>query len=208
MYTKPMTGMETAVGGRRRRMARAERSEQLLVTAEAVFAERGIGAASMDEIAERAGVTKPILYDHFGSKEGLLAAVIERGGGELREAIAAAVGAAPNARGALRRGLEAYFVFISAHRASWTALLAETSMAGLAGSALERVREEQADFIAALIRLEIADIEEARANTYAEAVIGACERLATSSRTGSLPPEVLAENVTDLVWRGFSSLIS
>ncbi|HEY2101407.1 MAG TPA: helix-turn-helix domain-containing protein, partial [Pseudonocardia sp.] len=56
----------------RRRVSRAERERQILDAASAVFAERGYQAASMDAVAERVGVTKPVLYDHFGSKEGLL----------------------------------------------------------------------------------------------------------------------------------------
>ena len=59
-------------------MARADRRDQLLDTAQEVFVERGYGPTSMDDVAEAAGVTKPVLYDHFGSKDGLLAAVVER----------------------------------------------------------------------------------------------------------------------------------
>ncbi len=57
---------------RRKRMPKAERKAQMLDIAEQVFAERGYLAASMDEIAERVGVSKPMLYEYFGSKEGLL----------------------------------------------------------------------------------------------------------------------------------------
>ena len=80
----------------RRRLPRAEREEQLLTVAQAVFAERGFRAPSMDEIALRAGVTKPVLYDHFGSKDGLIAACIRHAGSRLlqrrRRAVTAATG--------------------------------------------------------------------------------------------------------------------
>jgi AcrR family transcriptional regulator len=60
------------------RLAGPERRAQLLDVGRAVFAERGFELTSMDEIASRAGITKPIVYEHFGSKEGLYAAVVER----------------------------------------------------------------------------------------------------------------------------------
>ena len=56
-------------------MSRAEREAQLIEVAERTFSERGFKGVSMDEIAERAQISKPVLYDHFGSKDGLLAAV-------------------------------------------------------------------------------------------------------------------------------------
>src|SRR6266545_370487 len=61
---------------RRRRMSRADRERQMLAVAEQVFAERGYRAASMDDIAERVGVSKPMLYEYFGSKDGLMRATI------------------------------------------------------------------------------------------------------------------------------------
>ncbi|MGH3746792.1 MAG: helix-turn-helix domain-containing protein, partial [Micromonosporaceae bacterium] len=64
-------------------MPRADRERQMLAVAEQVFAERGYRDASMDEIAGRVGVTKPMLYAYFGSKEGLLLATIVKFGTDL-----------------------------------------------------------------------------------------------------------------------------
>jgi AcrR family transcriptional regulator len=62
----------------RHRMTSAERREQLLEIARGLFAERGFEGASIEEIATRAGVSKPIVYEHFGGKEGLYAVVVDR----------------------------------------------------------------------------------------------------------------------------------
>jgi AcrR family transcriptional regulator len=62
----------------RARMTSAERREQLLEIARTLFAERGFEGASIEEIATRAGVSKPIVYEHFGGKEGLYAVVVDR----------------------------------------------------------------------------------------------------------------------------------
>ena len=200
--------MSTApVAPPRKRMRRADRSRQLLEVAEAVFAERGIAAASMEEIADRAGVTKPILYDHFGSKDGLLAAVIDRAGAELGTAVEGAVSGAQDADEALAKGLRAYFTFMQKHREAWLALLNETATNSAGATALERIRRERASFIAALIAAEVPDGDTTKAMTYAEAVIGACERLATAPLGDKvLSPDTLTSYLMDVIWLGFAAV--
>ncbi|MFD9127896.1 TetR family transcriptional regulator [Kitasatospora sp. NPDC059571] len=65
-------------GGGRVRMTGKQRREQLLEIGRSVFAERGYDGTSVEEIAERAGVSKPVVYEHFGGKEGLYAVVVDR----------------------------------------------------------------------------------------------------------------------------------
>ena len=69
-------------------MPRERREQEILDVAGAMFARAGYHSASMDEIAESAGVSKPMLYAYFGSKEGLYLAYIRRAGGELLERLA------------------------------------------------------------------------------------------------------------------------
>ena len=64
--------------GRRPRLPASARRAQLVEIGRLVFAQRGYEAASVEEIAERAGITKPIVYEHFGGKEGLYAVVVDR----------------------------------------------------------------------------------------------------------------------------------
>jgi AcrR family transcriptional regulator len=69
----------------RARMTSAERREQLLEIARRLFAERGFDGASVEEIAARAEVSKPVVYEHFGGKEGIYAVVVDR---EVRQLLA------------------------------------------------------------------------------------------------------------------------
>lgn len=62
----------------KRRMTAAERREQLIAVARTLFAERGFEGAAIEEVAARASVSKPIVYEHFGGKEGLYAVVVDR----------------------------------------------------------------------------------------------------------------------------------
>ena len=82
----------------RTRLPRAERERQILDAALAVFAERGFQHASMDAVAERVGVTKPVVYTHFGSKEGLLLACLAQARAELLEVTTAAAASADTPR--------------------------------------------------------------------------------------------------------------
>jgi AcrR family transcriptional regulator len=64
--------------GSRGRMRSAERREQLISISRGLFAERGFDGTSIEEIASRAEVSKPVVYEHFGGKEGLYAVVVDR----------------------------------------------------------------------------------------------------------------------------------
>ena len=198
----------------RRRMRRDDRARQLLEVAESVFAERGIAATTMDEVAERAGVTKPVLYDHFGSKDGLLAALVRNAGADLQGVITRAISGASGPARALESGLESYFAFMQEHGEAWNALVSEAPPAGEAGRAIEQVRGEQVRFISELMRLEMPQLSAPRAAVYAEVVVGAAERLASvahapaPSQTARLSsnPQLLAAALMDVIWIGFEGL--
>jgi AcrR family transcriptional regulator len=72
------TGARPAAPVARVRMTGIERRKQLLTVARELFAEKGFDGASIEEIAHRAGVSKPVVYEHFGGKEGIYAVVVDR----------------------------------------------------------------------------------------------------------------------------------
>ncbi len=76
--TEKGTESEGVVRAPRARMTGAQRRQQLIEVARGLFAERGFDGTSIEEIALRAGVSKPIVYEHFGGKEGLYAVVVDR----------------------------------------------------------------------------------------------------------------------------------
>src|ERR1043165_3552216 len=77
---------------RRTRMTGAERRAQLLEIGRTLFAQKGFEATSVEEIAARAGVSKPVVYEHFGGKEGLYAVVVDREMRRLLDSITGALG--------------------------------------------------------------------------------------------------------------------
>src|SRR4029079_12074457 len=100
-------------------------------------------AASMDEIADRADISKPMLYAYFGSKEGLYSAVMERIGGQLLDAMAAAVDPALEPQPQVYASMTAFLGFVEEHRQGWEALQRELATGGspMAGD-IARVRAE------------------------------------------------------------------
>src|SRR5438874_7344095 len=83
-------------------MTGAERRQQLLNVARALFAEKGFEGTSIDEIALRANVSKPVVYEHFGGKEGLYAVVVDREMSALLDGITASLTRMTNNRSRLR----------------------------------------------------------------------------------------------------------
>jgi len=106
-----MLEREPAGDARRRRLAPEERRKKIVQAAERVFAERGFAGTSMDEVARLAGVTKPVLYDHFESKAALFFAAAEGVRDELL-ARGKAAGLAGDLEARFRAGIEAFFLFV------------------------------------------------------------------------------------------------
>ena len=79
------------MAAKRTRMSASERREQLIVVARGLFAERGFDATSVEEVAARAQVSKPVVYEHFGGKEGLYAVVVDREITTISAAISSAI---------------------------------------------------------------------------------------------------------------------
>jgi AcrR family transcriptional regulator len=94
------------------RLPAAERREQLMEMALTVFAEQGYHAASMNDVADAAGVTKPVLYQHFSSKRELFVELLREIGTRLQTRIAKATADASTPREQIEMGFAAYFDFV------------------------------------------------------------------------------------------------
>lgn len=106
------TGGSPASTRRGNRLPRDERRGQLLAAASEVFVDRGYHAAGMDEIADRAGVSKPVLYQHFDSKIELYLAVLQRHVDNLVSGVRQALRTTTDNRQRLRAAVRAFFDFI------------------------------------------------------------------------------------------------
>lgn len=151
----------------------------MLDVAKDIFAAQGYRATSMDEIAERCGVSKPMLYEYFGSKDGLLLACVAKSRAELFEATKEAVAGATEPHEIIARGMLAYFEFMDAHKRSFSMLLQESmALPSATAEELEAVRREQGELISPILAGFAPAASARQLEAYTEIIIGACERLA------------------------------
>lgn len=165
----------------RKKVPRVVREGQMLQVAGRVFAARGFHGASMDDIAEAAGISKPMLYNYFGSKEGLYFAYVNHSYRELIAAIDAAVAeAGRHPEEQLWAGTLAYYRYVDVHRDTFGVLFREVGDPGGAVVAVRRrIRRRVSVSFDQL--LEEAGVEAAAVGgiePLAEAWVGAARSLA------------------------------
>jgi AcrR family transcriptional regulator len=162
-----------------RQVPRAVREQQMLAVAGEVFAEHGFHAASMDVIAVRADISKPMLYAYFGSKEGLYAAYMEQTGGELLAAMDAAVEPGHEPGEQVLASMTAFLGFVDAHRPGWAVLQREMAAGSGSGAVAEGVARVRAAIVRRMAVLLAASVDEVLADALAHGFVGAGESLAT-----------------------------
>jgi len=184
------------------RMPAAERREQLLAVALDAFATHGFHQTSMNDVAEAAGITKPVLYQHFDSKRELYVAVIEEAGRRMIEAIAYQALADVDERERTRLGFSAFFRWVADDHDAFRVLFASGSRRDPEFNEIVRSFTAQiADLIEPLIT---ADIDADHRRTLAYAIVGMTEgvsrRLIESG--DDFDPDAIARQVSDLAWAG------
>ncbi|MDT5029241.1 MAG: hypothetical protein QOE61_5667 [Micromonosporaceae bacterium] len=178
----------------------------------AVFSRRGYHPASVDEIAEAAGISKPMVYAYLGTKEELFTACLHREGARLLEALAEAVSQDLSPDEQLRRGLQAFFGFVAAHRDGWNVLYRQARGQEPFADVLAQMRTHLAevvtDFLARARRTAGLTARPDEVSTMAYAVVGAAE--AVADWVVDHPDEdveVVAERLMKVLWHGTGSLL-
>jgi AcrR family transcriptional regulator len=188
------------------RLPAAERRRQLLDVALEVFSRRGFHPTSMNDIAEAAGVTKPVLYQHFASKRDLYLELLDDVGGRLLEAVAKATASAAGPRQQVVNGLTAYFRFIASEPNAFTVLFGGGGRRDVEFSeAVARVEQTIADAVASLID---ADIDAEHRRVLALGIVGMAETTGRHWIAGGAAgdPETLARRLADLAWAGLRGI--
>jgi AcrR family transcriptional regulator len=158
---------------RPRRLTGDERRRQLFDVALQLFAERGYESTTMDDIAETAGVTKPLLYQHFSSKRALYLELVDSVAADLLAEIGGATATAPGPREQVEDGLAAYFRMLVTHQTAFRLLYGRSSPTDPElGSALRRVEDAIAEAIDPLIA---AGLDPDHRRFLAYAVVGMAE---------------------------------
>lgn len=189
------------------RLPAAERRHQLLATALATFAREGYHEASMNDIADAAGVTKPVLYQHFGSKRELFLEVLRDVGGELRGRVREAAVGAPSPHLQVQRGFEAWFRWVDEQRDGFTVLFAgDVRRDPEFVAEASKVERQIADLIADLIVVD--GLSEERRRLLAYGIVGLGESTCRRwlAKEIELDADDLAAQVAELAWAGLRGL--
>jgi len=197
-------------GGRSRvRMSAAQRREQLIAIGRQLFAERGFDATSIEEVAARAKVSKPVIYEHFGGKEGLYAVVVDREVRALLDRITNAL-TAGHPRELLEQAALALLDYIEQETDGFRVLVRESPLMSSTGnfsSVLNDLAHQAEHILGAEFKSRGFDPK--LAELYSQALVG---MVALTGRwwleVRKPRKDVVASHLVNLAWNGLSHLES
>jgi AcrR family transcriptional regulator len=189
------------------RMTGKERRTQLLDVGRSLFAEKGFGATSIEEIAARAGVTKPVVYEHFGGKEGLYAVVVDR---EMERLLIGVTGALSggDARELLEQAALAFLVYIEEHPDGFRILVRDSPVASSSGtfaSLISDIASQVEHILGREFKARGYDMK--LASVYSQALVGMIALTGQWWLDARKPKrDEVAKHLVNLAWNGLSHL--
>ena len=192
---------------RRVRMTGQERREQLLDVGRALFAERGFEAASIEEIAQRAKITKPVIYEHFSGKEGLYAVIVHREVQRLLGRITEALDAT-QPRAMLEQAACAFLSYIEEEQDGFRILVRDSPVTSTSGTLASLI----GDMASQVEYIFVAEFKERGFNPklaplYSHALVGMVALVGQWWLDVKKPSrDLVAAHLVNLAWNGLSDL--
>ncbi|MGH8959666.1 MAG: TetR/AcrR family transcriptional regulator [Jatrophihabitantaceae bacterium] len=199
--------MTDSDGRPRVRMTGRARREQLLDVGRALFAEKGFEATSIEEIASRAGVSKPVVYEHFGGKEGLYAVVVDREMSDLLERLTSALSAG-HPRKLVEQAALALLTYIEEETDGFRILSRDSPVVGSSGTFSSLLNDIASQVEHILSReFELRKISTKLASMYAQMLVGMVALTGQWWLEERKPKrEVVAAHLVNLGWNGLAHL--
>lgn len=189
------------------RMTGQERRAQLIGVGRSVFAEKGFEAASIEEIATRAKVSKPVVYEHFNSKEGLYAVIVDREVRELVERITTSL-EGDHPRALVRQAALAFLSYIEEEPDGFRILVRDSPVASSTGT-LASVIGDLATQVEFILRDQFKDrgFDVKLAPLYSHALVGMVALVGQWWLEAGQPKKnVVAAHLVNLAWNGLAAL--
>jgi AcrR family transcriptional regulator len=193
-----------------KRVPRAVREQQMLDAAVGEFGRHGFHAASMDDIAARSQVSKPMVYAYFGAKEDLFVAALDREATRLMQSIVDVVDTGLRPDEQLWQGMRAFFGFVAEHRDGWRVLYRQAQ--GPFAAEHARIRARIIDVVSGLLANTVASrgrpARPADLSALTYALVGASESLADwLVDNPETPPDTVAARLMNIVWLGAAAML-
>jgi AcrR family transcriptional regulator len=188
------------------RMPRPARRLQLLGAARDVFVAQGYHAAAMDEIAERAGVSKPVLYQHFPGKLELYLALLDESADELVKVVSEALESTPDNRQRVPATFKAFYDYVAGAGEEFRLVFeSDLSNEPAVRARLDKTMHDCADMVAQFIR-EDAGVGNEEAHLLGMALVGMAQVTARYwlSTDRAIPKDAAEQLIARLAWRGIS----
>jgi AcrR family transcriptional regulator len=186
------------------RLPRTARRRQLLDAALSVFVAQGYHAAAMDDIADKAGVSKPVLYQHFPGKRDLYLALLDESAAALMDAVRSTMISTTDNKARVRATVSAYYEFVEDKNGAFR-LVFESDLTGEpeVRDRLEAVERQCANAVAAVIA-EDTGLPEPEAQLLGAGLAGIAQVTARTWAAGGepLPKDQAIDLVASLAWRG------
>jgi AcrR family transcriptional regulator len=211
MRSNPRQGPAAATLRRaRRRLPPGRRAALLLDVAERLFGERGYGSTSIEQIAAAAGVTRPVVYDRFGSKDGIYLACLRRARTQLEDTMFTAMAGAEAGLEQLRRGADAYFGFLETNPPRWRVLFGGgAAVSGAIAEEAMQLRFGTESRMAELLQRAAPHADDVTVRGLAHAVGGAAHQLAQFwLRTPQLSRAAVVDLYCAFAWPAIAGLVN
>jgi AcrR family transcriptional regulator len=185
------------------------REQQILLVAQQLFASNGYDATGIVDIARAAGVTRPVVYKHFESKEAIYLAVLREARRELMAQLTSAITGEGEPEDQIRVATDAYFRYVERNQPAWEILFGDgAAAAGPAADEAARLRAETIQFIAGQIRRLSRDADPLMCEALAHGLSGSAEQIA---RWWRHHPQLERRQVVDyhmsFTWPGLAALL-
>ncbi len=194
--------------GRAVRMTGKERREQLLDIGRSLFAQKGFDATSVEEIAQKAGVSKPVVYEHFGGKEGLYAVVVDREMRALLDSITGALTSQGHPRELLEHAAFALLDYVESSTDGFRILVRDSPVAQSTGTFASLISDAATQVEHIMVsQFKMRGFEPKFAPMYAQMLVGMVALTGQWWLDARNPKKAdVAAHLVNLAWNGLSGL--
>jgi AcrR family transcriptional regulator len=189
-------------------MTASQRREQLLTVSRGLFAEKGFEGTSVEEIAARAEVSKPVVYEHFGGKEGVYAVVVDREVQALTTALTVALGSGGHPKVLLERTALALLDYIESSEDGFRILVRDSPVAQATGTFSSLIGDVATQVEAILEpQFRLTGLETKAAPLYAQMLVGMIALTGQYWLDARSPKKTeVAAHLVNLAWNGLHNM--